>query len=923
MSEIHKDETNHQLACMSKLAQEYTVRMELVTSRLAATENPRPPLVVTGPAGCGKTTYLARLGESARTQGWKVIPLFASFFGPEPGAAQVRSCLARQLDTLTGDRASMGQLRWQTPPGWLPGQPEVLVLLDGLEPDVLEELLPGAPVPGIFFALSLGERQTLRRKCETLTLPEFTGNQRIGLLQSFYETAGFRASPLAVSAMSKKSAAGNPLYLTLLAQRLLVAEEGKNQTDAGARQSRVVEAAPDGLEAMAVELLGVAAQKAGGNMAVQAAAFLAVSHRGLRQQDLEGIFDEAVLTWKPEVFTGLLRYLGRFLCTRSDGRQDFRNETFRKGILGCFKNRSVMHRTLLQYLSTLPPEDAVGLEERLYHLLLLREPQDVLALINQIPEKLTDTVDPRLVPCLMEKDWALLRELLTPNPRFRWTAGGFRYLMHLLDDKQAPATVLEDAAVLLERQGDKAPAAAIAAIYPGAAAALLEQEGEKNRERACSRLEKALHLLLEASRPVLKGTTPRLVAGMEVRCPLTALPELDPQGAVGRRVMELLVPLYEARGDCTHDKRALDLRRSLLTYGPEPLSPEEQAALCLDMGKRMLDSSASSLWEEGARWMQRAIALEKEPDEAKETGQPSAEPARWELLEGELLDRMLELAVSEASGQADLWRNKAETLAKERQRRAQEADQAEPANRVALAKAWETLGDIAALEKDSQKLLQSLELYQKSFAIFKALAKELDTPANRANLATAFEKIARVYGRMEGEANLLRAADLYRRSVNARQRVYAALETAESCYDMVRAHLYMGQVLAELDGEQNLAAAAAQYEQAITFGVSLCKVWKSHRPRYLLAQVFLAQSQLLHRTDNKDGARGAMAQNLALLPELAALELSQKSRQARAAYLAGTQAVVNLCSTHHDPVWETQMVDCRKQAVRLINYGFA
>ncbi|NCB41976.1 MAG: DUF4062 domain-containing protein [Clostridia bacterium] len=172
--------------------------------------------------------------------------------------------------------------------------------------------------------------------------------------------------------------AGNPLYLSMLLQRLIMLDSedftaikrlGDDMEAIKFYLREVVRSCPHDLEGMSAALLMEAGERIGPDFASFAMDLLAVSRFGLRISDLASIFTLAGYDFAPLDFSRLRKYMRPYFTERTDGRIDFTHRSIRDGFRALAEDKKdKLQALILQHLKELPATDYVRQSEIIYHL---------------------------------------------------------------------------------------------------------------------------------------------------------------------------------------------------------------------------------------------------------------------------------------------------------------------------------------------------------------------------------------------------------------------------------------------------------------------------------------------------------------------------------------------------------------------------
>ena len=157
----------------------------------------------------------------------------------------------------------------------------------------------------------------------------------------------------------------NPLYISLLVNRLLMMDSGdlrsaNNAAELTAQMIRIIEEFPEKTDEAAYAYLQAVGRKIAPEIADHVYALLAVAPDGLREHDLERIFELNALPWSTIDFTRLMRYLRPFVNHKDSGFVSFGNDVAAVSIIDSRRSDINLYYTyLLDYLKSLGPGDGL------------------------------------------------------------------------------------------------------------------------------------------------------------------------------------------------------------------------------------------------------------------------------------------------------------------------------------------------------------------------------------------------------------------------------------------------------------------------------------------------------------------------------------------------------------------------------------
>ena len=196
------------------------------------------------------------------------------------------------------------------------------------------------------------------------------------VVNKILESHGKSLEQAVIDKMLAHEDSGNPMFLSLLVQRLIMMDArdfdviNKNEGSMAAiteRQLYIINNCPGTLEEMSYALLLEAGDRINSGLTMRAAELLAVSRHGLRAEDLEELIGE---DWLRIDFSHFINYMSESFIRRDDGRYDFSHKCFRDGFLMLCKDRVAVHREILEHLKRLPVDDDVMAQEITYHTIM-------------------------------------------------------------------------------------------------------------------------------------------------------------------------------------------------------------------------------------------------------------------------------------------------------------------------------------------------------------------------------------------------------------------------------------------------------------------------------------------------------------------------------------------------------------------------
>ena len=188
----------------------------------------------------------------------------------------------------------------------------------------------------------------------------------------------------------KKKSIGNPLYISLLIQRLNMMDteelrRAMTEEEIVALGIGIIREMPEETEDAIVSIIrdGIDKISKEENALYEALQYLAVSRNGLRLSDLNGIFSANGRQLPALDLTLLMKYLDSFFYIHEDGRVDFTHKVIRQGLLKKLRDREAKETIIKEYLKTLDVQDGLRMREGMYFARIQRDERFAKEIIEQ------------------------------------------------------------------------------------------------------------------------------------------------------------------------------------------------------------------------------------------------------------------------------------------------------------------------------------------------------------------------------------------------------------------------------------------------------------------------------------------------------------------------------------------------------------
>ena len=249
---------------------------------------------------------------------------------------------------------------------------------------------------------SYSDELNISEPFNTIHIKYLNSENKIAIIEGITKSLGKSIGQPVVTEICKIETSNNPLYLSLLIQRL----EMMHQTDFEKINALAIELKKSGyknpgmsainqiqfdivhncsndLEEFCRELVNFSTKNFG-DFVKLAVKYIAVSRYGLREEDLSEILKSQGVQWNALNFSIFTNYLSNFFIQRADGRIDFSHKIIRKGIEKSISNRGEYHKQILNYLQLLDSNASIYKQEFLFHCIKADDKKTFVQYINKI-----------------------------------------------------------------------------------------------------------------------------------------------------------------------------------------------------------------------------------------------------------------------------------------------------------------------------------------------------------------------------------------------------------------------------------------------------------------------------------------------------------------------------------------------------------
>lgn len=394
-------EKNEMFSARSTLVQKYYDDL---------TQNGKHFLAIKAPSGSGKSMLFSNLALKLRDSGYDVVPFMSGLTSESNDSIDILRNTIYFIEELLGfshesidlgfngivcSTASNGEEQKEKKNGidklherlfelcveCEQADRRVVIMVDAVDQLASDDnrdnliFIPERLSTNVKFVMTcLPELELVGRNAVTLK-PMDDAEQR-EVIKGILKSHNREIEEKVVRKMIKLKASRNPLFLSLLIQRLLmmnrddflaIKKAGDDMKAISKHQLAVIATCPDSLQKMSAALLTEAGKRINEELVRKAAEYLAVSRHGLRQEDLAALLGDK---WNTLDFAHFITYMDENFIQRDDGRFDFSHKCIREGFLEECHDVLRIHKSLVDYFYSLTSRDSVCAEELAYHCIM-------------------------------------------------------------------------------------------------------------------------------------------------------------------------------------------------------------------------------------------------------------------------------------------------------------------------------------------------------------------------------------------------------------------------------------------------------------------------------------------------------------------------------------------------------------------------
>ena len=401
-------------ALMESKLRSFVGREALLEEYYQSALNGNCPIILQGETGSGKTAIMCKLIERLQKEGKNVFAFFAGAGRMSTNAESLVKQMVFYLENLLGTEWHFDENGAQYD-DWIKRLRELTFCIREDEKiylciDAMDQLFFDEHVEKLDFLIrgigtqfiasctdtfNLPSEMMLPREIEKIPVLSEEDAKAVaeGILASYSRNAYVAIE----NEILKKKSVGNPLYISLLIQRLNMMDMEELRTalteeEIVALGSGIIIKMPEETKAAIVSVIkdGIDKISEAEETLYEALQYMAVSRNGLRMSDLQGIFMAQGKSMPTLDFTLLMKYLDGFFYVHEDDRIDFTHKVIRQGMLEELTDRDSKEENIKEYLKTLSAFDGLYMREAMHFARIRNDMEFAEKLIGQAYETKTD-----------------------------------------------------------------------------------------------------------------------------------------------------------------------------------------------------------------------------------------------------------------------------------------------------------------------------------------------------------------------------------------------------------------------------------------------------------------------------------------------------------------------------------------------------
>lgn len=701
---------------------------------------------------------------------------------------------------------------------------------------------------------------------EFYTLEKLDGKGKRAVIKGILTRNGRELSKPVINKMLKLKSSDNPLYLSLLVQRLLmmnyddftdIKSRGDDMEAIERHQLELIEGkCPDDLDEMSATLLNEAGKRINEKLVSKVAEYLAVSRNGLRKKDMDALLGEE---WSEIDFSHFVNYMSDCFLKRDDGRYDFTHKSIRAGFRSRCEDYDGVNRAVLEHFKSLQADDPVRMSEIIYHAI---KADDKRFFVDYIIEYIfcddiaylhcaaLDTY----AQCITDNgQWII--DVLNETKEYE-ADEKLRGLIYFCDGElervffrsqkelEILLSVLEANADLARHLCDKLKTdkckTALLTGYSAIGRVYEEMGGEDSLEHALESYREGLkigeqleaELSTEAHKRNLALMCDRVAGMLEKKCDKYDSRTIHAWVVVEASSVDEYYP-YMAESQELYF-RSFEIRKQLAEDPGTAYCKKELADSYDNIGNIFEELGIKEPPHAGRaklrQWLATSYKLGNDFRKAVEEQKVRGQLARWHPeIFNEMIDRLnrVDRMFDQLGGGEPL-----ECALKLYQEglKIRESLIKEPDIAVDLSVSYSHIGNVYILQDGIENLERAKEQYRKCLESDEQWVKESDSVAAKKSFSYDCRRLGAIYYKQDGVENLKQARSFYRKALDIDEQLERELGTVNSKETLSRSYEALagtyektGLTYEEQGGIENLVKAVEQYQKA----VEICEQFKA------------------------------------------------------------------------------------------------
>ncbi len=178
-----------------------------------------------------------------------------------------------------------------------------------------------------------------------------TDTEKVEVINGILAAAGKELDDDVIERIVKKSSSELPLYIYLIVQRLLIfdiddfneiSKMGNDMEAISKYMCKIVDTSSGVIDPLFTQFLFDVSDKIEEDSSLNILTLMTCSIRGLRQSDIEAIFQRNEMPYSAIDLSRFLLYLGRFITTGKDGQIDFTYKEFATDLQARFEEKGIL-----------------------------------------------------------------------------------------------------------------------------------------------------------------------------------------------------------------------------------------------------------------------------------------------------------------------------------------------------------------------------------------------------------------------------------------------------------------------------------------------------------------------------------------------------------------------------------------------------